>query len=405
MRSAGFRAAALRLAFAAFAGAAALSLAACDDEVSASSPAAQQAPPKVGVSVMRAEAVRVTTELPGRTVAYRKAEVRPQVDGVIRKRLFEEGAAVEAGQPLYQIDPATYEAEVKAAEADLARARAALTGTNAKVKRYESLVQRRNVSRQDYDDAVAAQAEDRAEVRAAEAALEKAKIDLGHAVVTAPISGVVGRSWVSEGALVTANQEAALSTITQLDPIYADLTESSNDLARMRRAVARGEVDVTDEGAVTVRLSVDGIGAYAEAGRVKFSEVLVDEGTGTVNLRAVFPNPNGELLPGMFVRATVGQGMVPNAFRVPQAAVQRGPDGAAYVWRIAAGDKVERRDIVVERAIGTDWLVTEGVSDGDRIVVDGLQRVRPDMQVTPVDVAVERAGGGASGAGSGAAAG
>ncbi len=363
-----------------------LLLSACDQDKGANAlPSAE--PPQVGFQTIQPQTVRLTTELPGRTVAYRMAEVRPQVDGIIQKRLFEEGASVEAGQPLYQIDPATYQAALKAAEANLARAQASLQSSTLKVERFATLLSRRAVSQQEYDDRVAAQAENQADVAAAEARLESARINLNYTVVTAPISGRIGRSNVTEGALVTANQEEALAIITQLDPIYVDLSQSSAELMRTRRALERGEIALPLGGEFAVDLVVDATGArYLHKGRIQFTEVLVSESTGTVSLRAVFPNPEHELMPGLFVRAIVTQGEVKDAFAVPQAAVARGNEGEPFVWVIADDNIVKRRPVVVRRAIGQFWVVTDGLSGGERIVVDGLQRVRPDIEVTPVAV-------------------
>ena len=233
----------------------------------------------------------------------------------------------------------------------------------------------------------AAQAEDEADVAAAEARLERARIDLNYTMVSAPISGRIGRSNITEGALVTANQETALATITQLDPIYVDVTQSSSELMRTRRAIEKGEITMSGTGEVPVELIIDATGTdYRHQGRVQFSEVLVNETTGTVSLRAVFPNPEHELMPGLFVRGVVSQGEVKNAFKVPQAALVRGNDGQAFVWLIGPDDIIKRQPVSVRRALGDVWLVTEGLSDGDRIAVDGLQRVTPDSKVTPVAI-------------------
>ena len=367
--------------------AAVLLLSACEQEKTVSAqPSAQ--PPQVGFRTIQPQTVRLTTELPGRTVAYRRAEVRPQVDGIIQKRLFEEGAAVEAGQPLYQIDPATYRAAVKAAEANVARAQSSLDSSTLRVNRFATLVNRKVVSQQEYDDRIAAQAEDRAEVAAAEAELERARINLEYTVVTAPIGGRIGRSNITEGALVTANQEDALAVITQLDPIYVDLTQSSAELMRTRHAIESGQITVADGGEeVSVELVIDATGTrYPHQGRVQFTEVLVNETTGTVSLRAVFPNPEHQLMPGLFVRAIVTQGEIKDAFQVPQAAVVRGNDGQSFVWVIAEDNIVKRQPVTVRQAVGAFWLVTDGLSAGERIVVDGLQRVRSDSEVTPVAV-------------------
>jgi membrane fusion protein (multidrug efflux system) len=369
-----------------------LLLSACDDAEDTAQAAPTPPPPQVGFVTLHAQKVVLDDELPGRTVAYRKAEVRPQVDGIITKRLFDEGASVKAGQPLYQIDPATYQAAVKVAEAELSRAQAALKASTKRVKRNRDLVRKNVVSEQAYDDAVAAQGQDEASVAAARAQLERARINLEYTVVKAPIAGVIGRSAVTEGALVTANQDSALATITQLDPIYVDMTQPSADLLRSRRAVASGKVIVPKPGELPVTLVIDDLGhEYDHEGRVQFAEVMVKETTGSVTVRAVFPNPDHELMPGLFVRGIVNQGTVENAFLVPQAALVRGSDGQPFVWLIGANDQITRQPVIAGRAIGQSWLVTEGLSDGDRVAVDGLQRIRPNIKVTPV--AAEREGG------------
>lgn len=365
--------------------AAALLLAACDRSAETARAAPVPAKFKVGFMTLHPQAVPLNDELPGRVVAYRTAEVRPQVAGIVRKRLFEEGAAVAAGQPLYQIDPATYQAAVNVAEAELARAQAALRSSTVKVKRYGKLVGSNAVSRQVYDDMRASQAEDKAAVAAAKAQLDVARINLAYTTVKAPIAGRIGRSAVTEGALVTANQDSPLATITQLDPIYVDMTQSSADLLRSRHAVAPGGVVRHKPGELPVRLVLDATGAkYSHVGRVQFAEVLVKETTGTVTVRAVFPNPDHELMPGLFVHGIVSQGTVEKAFLVPQAALMHGSDGQAFVWLIGPDDHVTRQPVTAGRSIGQSWLVTAGLSDGDRIAVDSLQRIRPNITVTPV---------------------
>jgi len=369
-----------------------LLLSACDDADDTAQAAPTPPPPQVGFVTLHAQKVALDDELPGRTVAYRMAEVRPQVDGIITKRLFDEGASVKAGQPLYQIDPATYQAAVKIAEAQLSRAQAALKASAKRVKRNRDLVRKNVVSEQAYDDAVAAQGQDVASVDAAKAQLESARINLEYTIVKAPIAGVIGRSAVTEGALVTANQDSALATITQLDPIYVDMTQPSADLLRSRRAVASGKIIVPKPGELPVTLVIDDLGhKYDHEGRVQFAEVMVKESTGSVTVRAVFPNPDHELMPGLFVRGIVSQGTVENAFLVPQTALVRGSDGQPFVWLIGANDQITRQPVIAGRAIGQSWLVTEGLSDGDRVAVDGLQRIRPNIKVTPV--AAEREGG------------
>lgn len=357
-----------------------LALGACDDKTQAAGPP-QGGPVEVSAVVVERRTVPLSTELPGRTAAYRVAEVRPQVGGIVLKRLFEEGAEVKAGQQLYQIDPATYQAAVQSANADLAKARATLKSTEAKTARYADLVQINAVSRQDYDDMVATQDQARAQILVVQAALETARINLDYTKVLAPISGRIGKSAVTEGALVTANQIAALATITQLDPMYVDVSQSSAELMRLRQAVAAGTVQ-QGETQAAVRLIVDGAGQpYGQDGKLKFSDVTVDQSTGTVQLRAVFPNPAGELYPGLFVRARVEQGARDNAILIPQQALVRNPDGSAAVWVVGADNRVAPRPVTVGNAVGDKWLVESGLEAGDRVVVAGLQKIRPGAEV------------------------
>ena len=364
----------------------ALSLAACKDDKKGQPP--QAGPVEVGVVAVQARAVPLLTELPGRTAAFRVAEVRPQVGGIVVKRLFQEGAEVKAGQQLYQIDPATYQAAVQSAQADLAKARASLKTLEAKAARYADLVQINAVSRQDYDDAVAGLDQAKAQILVAQAAVRTAAINLDYTRVLAPISGRIGRSAVTEGALVTANQATALATITQLDPIYVDVTQSSTDLMALRRALAAGTLRGGEADRAPVSLVLDGAAqVYDQTGQLQFSEVTVDQGTGAVLLRAVFPNPKRELYPGLFVRARVEQGVRDNALLVPQTALVRNPDGSAQVWVVGEGDVVAPRRVVPVQAVGGDWLIGEGLAAGDRVVVAGLQKIRPGATVRPVDAA------------------
>ena len=366
---------------------AATALVACEEEKQASSAPAARPPAQVGFTTVKAETVDLTARLPGRVVAYRMAEVRPQVDGIVTKRLFEEGSTVEAGQPLYQIDSAVYEAEVKMAEADVSRASATLNSTRTKLRRYESLVKTNAVSRQAYDDVVAQAQENRASVAAAQAALDAAKINLGYTQVLAPIGGQIGRSSITEGALVTAGQSAALATITQLDPINVDFTQSSASLLRLRQMFRTGDRVMGSKEALPVTLILDAVDLeYAQQGTMQFSEVTVDETTGSVRLRAVFPNPDRELLPGMFVHGLVNQGVVERGYLVPQAAVSFTPEGKPYVYVIGDDSKVNRTQVHIVDAADENWLIDKGLSDGQRVVIDGLQRIRPGADVTPVEV-------------------
>ncbi|TCS64687.1 efflux RND transporter periplasmic adaptor subunit [Varunaivibrio sulfuroxidans] len=348
----------------------------------------QKPPPPVSVITVEVRPVPLVDILPGRTVAYGRAEVRPQVAGLIQKRLFEEGSNVHAGQPLYRIDPDTYRAAVDVAQADVAKSRASYASSQKKLERYKSLLRTQAVSRQVYDDAVAAVAQDRAGLDAAQAHLETAKINLRRTTITAPITGLIGRSEVTEGGLVTADQATPLATITALDPIYVDLTESNTRVLDLREKIARGIVEKTPSVPVTLLLDSQGT-VYAHKGILQFSEAVVDPSTGTVGSRAVFPNPDHVLLPGMFVRAEVSRGVVPKGALIPQKAVVRTPDGSPYVWVVGDGDTIARRDVTIERAIGENWLVTGGVTSGDRVVVDGAMNVAVGAKVTVHDLATK----------------
>ena len=354
-------------------------LAGCQEEAA---PPAQQKP-TVGVVTLQAEPFAVTTDLPGRTRAYRIAEVRPQVNGIIQKRLFTEGSEVKAGQTLYQIDASTYRAAHDSAKASHARAEANLYSARLKATRYADLVKIDAVSKQANDDAVAALKQAEADVASARAAVETARINLDFTSVTSPISGRIGRSAVTPGALVTANQATALATVQQLDPIYVDLTQSSAELLGLRRAMEAGKLKSSSAKAVPVQLVLEDGTQYAAEGKLAFSEVTVDQGTGSVTLRAVFPNPKGELLPGMYVRAKLAQGEADNAILVPHAAVSRDPRGNPMVMVAGAENKVEARMITTTRSLGDKWVVTDGLAAGDRIIVDGLQRIRPGATVQP----------------------
>lgn len=359
----------------------ALSVAGCGEN-SQKQAGGPQGPMEVGVVEIQPRRLDVTTELPGRTAAYRVAEVRPQVNGIIQKRLFQEGGLVKAGQQLYQIDPAPYEAALASARAQLAEAEANLKALQAKAERYKDLVKNSNVSRQSYDDAIAAAGQGEAQVAAARAAIETAQINLNYTKVFSPIGGIIGKSSVTEGALVTANQATALATVQQIDPIYVDINQSTTQLMQLRRDVAEGRIQ-TVEGRATVTLDVQGQ-TYAQTGELQFAEVTVDPTTSSVQLRAVFPNPNHELLPGLFVRAKVQQGARENAILVSQRAVTRRPDGGAQVWVVGQDGTVQPRPVKTALAAGTDWLVTDGLKPGEKVVVDGLQKIRPGVPVKPV---------------------
>jgi membrane fusion protein (multidrug efflux system) len=309
------------------------------------------------------------------------AEVRPQVGGVLRERLFTEGQEVTAGQPLFRIDPAPFQASLETAEASLARAQATAQSAELTVNRYRPLVRARAVSQQDFDLAEAALHQAQADVSSAQASVDTARINLGYTVVNSPIDGRTGRSSVTVGALVTASQSSPLVTVTQLNPIYVDMTQPSAALLRQRRDIAEGVLrrDVADRAAAALILE-DGT-EYPHRGEIQFSEVIVDQGTGSVTLRAVFPNPDGLLLPGMFVRARVEEGTIDQALLVPQQAVLRTPRGEPMAYVVNAQDVVEQRILKTSRAIGTDWLVTDGLAAGDRVVMEGVQRIRPGAKV------------------------
>ena len=339
--------------------------------------------PEVGIIVVQPQRVALTTELAGRTSAFLIAEVRPQVSGIIKNRLFTEGADVKAGEVLYQIDPATYEAAYNSAKAALARVEANLIPVRLKAGRYQELVKINAVSQQDYDDASAALKLTEADVEAGKAALETVRINLAYTKLTAPISGRIGRSSVTTGSLVTANQVAPLSTIQQLDPVYVDVTQSSAELLRLKHKLATGQVKNKGKGAKVKLLLEDGT-PYPLTGTFKFSDVTVDPGTGSVIIRTVFPNPKQVLLPGMYVRAILEEGVSEQAILVPQRGVTRNPAGNAMVMLVGNEEKVEPRVIKVVQTVGENWLVSDGLKAGDRVILEGLQKARPGTPVKAV---------------------
>ena len=347
---------------------------------------------EVGVFKVAQEALQITTELPGRTAAYQVAEVRPQVSGLIQKRLFVEGADVKAGVALYQIDAATYQAAYNSAKAALAKAKANLVAAAPKVARYKDLVAIEGVSRQDYDDAVAAHEQAKADVESAAAALEQARINLDYTHVDAPISGRISRSAVTPGALVTANQTTALTTVQQLDPIYVDVTQTSEDMLRLKREIESGGLKKNGGQARVTLLLSDG-SKYEQEGKLQFSDVTVDPGTGNVTLRALFPNPKHDLLPGMFVRAVIESGVNEHAIAVPQQGVTRNPKGEATALVLNKEGKVEQRTLVTGGTLGNKWLVKSGLSDGDLLIVEGVQKVKPGAPANAAKPAAAVAGG------------
>jgi membrane fusion protein (multidrug efflux system) len=341
-------------------------------------------PPEVGVIVVQPQRVALTTELPGRTSPFRVAEVRPQVNGIIQKRVFIEGSDVKAGELLYRIDPATYKAAFASARAAEARAEANLGTLRLKEGRYGELVKINAVSRQDYDDAHAALKQAEAEVASARAAVESARINLAYTRVTAPISGRIGRSAVTDGALVTASQTEALATIQYLGSIYVDVAQSTAELLRLKQNLANGVLKKGNSAQSPVKLLMEDGSPYPLTGILKFSEVTVDQSTGSVTLRAIFPNPKQTLLPGMFVRAILEEGINEQAITVPQRGVTRNPAGNAMVMIVGAGEKVEPRVIKAERTVGDNWLVSDGLKAGDRVILEGIQKARPGTKVKAV---------------------
>ncbi|MEQ9887012.1 efflux RND transporter periplasmic adaptor subunit [Pectobacterium zantedeschiae] len=349
---------------------------------------AQQQMPEVGIVTLKTEALNVMTELPGRTSAYRIAEVRPQVGGIILKRNFVEGSDIKAGASLYQIDPATYQANYNSAKGSLAQAQAQAEIARLTVNRYKPLLGTNYVSKQDYDQAVATSRQADAAVQAAKAAVDTAQINLAYTKVNSPIEGRVGKSTVTEGALVSTGQTTALTTVQQLDPIYVDVTQSSNDFLQLKRELENGTLK-QNQGKANIRLLLENGTEYAEAGTLEFSDVTVDETTGSITLRAIFPNPQHNLLPGMFVRARLDSGVNPTALLVPQQGITRDPRGQATAMVVGEGDKVEPRALKTSKAIGDKWLVTEGLKAGDRVILTGLQKIRPGAQVKVKEVAPE----------------
>lgn len=341
-------------------------------------------PPEVGVVTIQTQRAEITTELPGRTSASLVAEVRPQVSGIIQKRVFTEGSDIKAGQLLYQIDPATYQAAYASAKAAEARSEANLIPARLKEERYKDLVKIKAVSQQDYDNAYASFKQAEAEVAAAKASVDTARINLAYSKVTAPISGRIGKSTVTDGALVTANQAAALATIQNLGSMYVDITQSSADLLRLQQSLASGVLKKGGAASAKVKLLLENGATYPLEGTLKFSDVTVEPTTGSVTLRALFPNPKQQLLPGMFVRAVVQEGVNEQAILVPQRGVTRNPAGEAMVMVVGAEEKVEPRTIKVARTVGDNWLVSEGLKTGDRVILEGIQKARPGTTVKVV---------------------
>ncbi len=349
-----------------------------------------QAPVEVGVVAIHPATLILTRELPGRTAPFRVAEVRARVNGIVQKRLFAEGSDVKAGQKLFLIDPAAYEAALDGAKAALARAEATLANSGVVAGRHADLIKTNVVSQQDHDNAMAALKTATADVAAARAAEQTARINLGYTTVTAPVSGRIGRSAVTEGAYVQAAQATLLATVQQINPMYVDLTQSADEVLRLRRDMESGKLQGSDKGQARVRLVTDDGREYPLVGTLQFAELTVDPGTGSIALRALFPNPKGELLPGMFVRARLEEGVSPQALLVPQVGVTRDQKGLPVAMVVNAEKKVERRQLVTDRAVGNAWLVTDGIRPGDLVIVEGLQKVRPGTLVNPVPAAAAK---------------
>jgi membrane fusion protein (multidrug efflux system) len=360
-----------------------LTLVGCDKPQAA---APQKGATPVGVVVVRAQKISVTTELPGRTSPYKIAEVRPQISGIVKQRLFREGADVEAGQTLYLIDPAVYKATYDGAQANLAKAQANFQTIKLKADRYRELVKINAVSRQDFDDSDAALKQAEADVASNKAAVDTARINLEYTRITSPISGRIGISTVTPGALLTGNQTVALTTVQQLDPIYVDVIQSSAELMHMKHALESGLLKRAGPNAVKVRLILDDNFRYALEGKLEFSDVTVDQGTGSVTLRAVFPNPKHDLLPGMFVRAIVEEGVNEQGLLVPQQGVTHDPRGNATALVLGQDGKVELRVLELGDALGDKWVVKSGLNVGDQLIVDGLQKVRPGAPAQAVSI-------------------
>jgi membrane fusion protein (multidrug efflux system) len=358
-----------------------LTLAACGDKKDANK--APPPPPQVSVITVATGSLAITDELPGRVEAYRIAQVRARTPGIVLKRVFEEGGDVKAGQVLFQIDPAQFQANYDSAEAAVARADANLAQADLKVKRYKQLVAAQAVSQQEYDDAITAQKQANADLQTARASRKTAGLTLGYATVTAPISGRVGRALVTEGALVGQNEATPMALVQQLDPIYVTITQSSSELLRLKQALASGKLKSVGKDAARVTLQLEDGTEYAATGKLLFSDVSVDESTGSVSMRAEFPNPKRTLLPGMYVRARLEQGVDEQAITVPQQAVVRSAEGSA-VFVVGPDNKVTSQPVTAEESQGKNWVITSGLKGGERIMVEGFQKTKPGGTVAPV---------------------
>lgn len=381
----------VRLALVATLGAVAVASGGCDgDKAKASAaPPGGAKPVEVAVITVAPRPVTLIRELPGRTSAFRVAEVRARVNGIVQKRLFTEGADVKEGQALFKIDPAPYQAALDSAQAQLSRADAMVESARLLVERFTKLIATNAISRQELDDATARLKTAEADLAAARAAVKAARINVQYTTATAPITGRIGRAEVTEGAYVQQASATLLATIQQLDTMYVDLTWSSAEALRMRRALETGELESTD-GAAKVTIVLEDGRAYGSPGTLQFADVSVDRSTGSISLRATVPNPKGELLPGMFVRARLDEGTSPSGILIPQRAVTRDQHGLPVALVVGKDDKVERRVLTTDRALGDAWLVTEGLAAGDRVIVEGVQKVRPGAQVTTIPAAPDQ---------------
>lgn len=353
-------------------------MASCGQEKSKGGP---PGPAEVAVVTVLQEKITITTELSGRTSAYRIAEIRPQVSGLIQKRLFVEGSDVKSGQILYQIDPAPFQAALDNAKAALGRAEASLLAIRSRAERMRELVVDKAVSQQDYDDAAAALKQAEADIQYWKATVETARINLGYTRITAPITGRIGKSNVTEGALVSAHQPLAIATIQQLDPIYVDLPQSTADLLRLQGRLADGRIKNSGKNQNRVRLILEDGTPYPLEGTFQFRDISVDPTTGSVMLRVVVPNPKGILLPGMFIRTVVQEGVNTQAILIPQQAVTHDPRGNPQVLIVDAEGKVQLRRLTLDRAIGNRWLISSGLAPGDRVIVEGVQKAKPGASV------------------------
>ncbi len=341
---------------------------------------------EVGYVVVKAQRQALTTELPGRTTAYLAADIRPQVGGIIQQRLFKEGSLVKAGQPLYQIDPASYQAAYDSAKASLLKSEATLASSKLKAERYAELNKIDAVAKQDNDDTQSTMRQNQADVEVQKAAVQTAAINLQYTRIVSPISGRIEQSTVTPGALVTASQTTALTTVQQIDPIYVDVTQSTVDLLRLRRELASGQIRKSGANAAQVKILLEDGSTYDHPGKLEFTGLSVDTGTGMITLRAVVPNPDGVLLPGAYVRAVLEEGVDEHALLVPQKAISRDQTGAATALVMGTDGKVQQRVVIVARAVGNNWWVSKGLQEGDKLIVDGLQKVRVGDTPRAIDV-------------------